>query len=113
MVPNVKINSSTLSEGGTGRLVCTPRILVGVNLKVEVTSLMKRILEACNWKLTACGEGCATSDGEGLFQILNLLLMMMEIVAIGPGLGHLPVSLFRTMRTVIISGGVRVHLVKV
>jgi len=113
LVPNVKISSSTLSEGGTGRLVCIPRIVVGVSLEVEVTSLMKRILEACSCKLTTCGEGYAASNREGLFKILILLLMMMEIVATSPGPGLLLVSLFCTMRTIIISGRVRVHLAKV
>ena len=52
------------------------------------------------------------SDGEGLPQILTLLLMMMEMVATGLGPGLLSVSLFHTMRTVITNGGVRVHLAK-
>ena len=38
---------------------------------------------------------------------------MMEMVATGLGPGLLPVSLFRMIKTVIISGGVRVHLAKV
>ena len=113
MVPNIKISSSTLSEGGTGRLVCIPHILVGVSLEVEVISLMKRILEACSCKLTTCGEGCAASNREGLLKILTFLLLMMEIIATGPGPGLLLVSLFCTMRTIIISGRVRVHLAKV
>ena len=99
MVPNIKISSSTLSEGGTGRLVCIPHILVGVSLEVEVISLMKRILEICSWKLIACGESCAASDREGLPQILTFLLMMTKMMT--------------KMRTVIISGGVKVYLAKV
>ena len=43
MVPNARISSSTLSKGGTTRLMCTPRILAGANLEVEVTSLMRKI----------------------------------------------------------------------
>ena len=43
MVPNARISSSTLSEGGTARLVCTPCILAEANLKAEVTSLMRKI----------------------------------------------------------------------
>ena len=77
MVPNVRISSLTLSEGGTGRLVCIPRILVEVNLEVEVTSLMKRILRACNWKLTVYEGGYATSDVEQPLQVLAPLLMMI------------------------------------
>ena len=38
---------------------------------------------------------------------------MMEMVATGPSPGLLPVSFFRMIGTVIISRGVRVHLVKV
>ena len=45
MVPNVKTSFSTLSGEGTERLVCIPRILVGANLEVGVTSLMKKTLE--------------------------------------------------------------------
>ena len=113
MVPNVKISSSTLSKGRTARLVCTLGILAKASLEVGVTSLMKRIPEACSWRLTIFVGGYAASDGEGLIQVLTLLLMMMEMVAIGPGLGLLPISLFRMMRIVITSEGVRVHLAKV
>ena len=113
MVPNVKISSSTLSEGGTTRLVCTPRILAGASLKAGVTSLMRRIPKACSWRLSVFAGGYAASDGEGLLQVLTLLLMTMEMVAIGLGPGLLPMSLFCMMRTVITSGGVRVHLAKV
>jgi len=73
---------------------------------------MRRILEACSWRLTTFAEGYAASDGEGLSQILTLLLMMMKMVAIGLGPGLLPVSLFRMMKTVIIRGGAKVHLTK-
>ena len=38
--------------------------------------------------------GYTASDEEGLPQILTLLLRMREIVAIGLGLGPLPVSFF-------------------
>ena len=113
MVPNIKISSSILSEEGTKRLVCTPGILVGVSLEVGVTSLIERILKACSWRLTVYREGCAARDREGLLQILTLLLTMIEMVATGPSPGLLPVSFFRMIGTVIISRGVRVHLVKV
>ena len=71
MVPNVRISSSTLSEGGTARLVCTLRIarlvctlriLVGASLEAGVTSLMRKILEACSWRLTFFAGGYAASD---------------------------------------------------
>ena len=58
-------------------------------------------------------RGYAARDEKGLPQILTLLLMMKEIVATGPGPGLLPVSLFRTMKTVITSGGVKVYHTKV
>ena len=93
--------------------MCILHMLVGVSLEVKVTSLMKRILEACSLKLTVCEGGCAASNGEGLPQILTLLFLMMKMIATGPSLGLLPVSLFHMVRTVIISGGVRVHLVEV
>jgi len=66
LVPNVKINSLTLSEEGTARLVCTPRILVEASLEAGVTSLMKRIPEAYNWRLTFFTGGYAASNKEGL-----------------------------------------------
>ena len=113
LVPNVKISSLTLSKRGIVRLVCTPRILARASLEAGVISLIRRIPEACNWRLTVFAGGYVASDGEGLPQILTLLLMMMEMVAIGPGLGLLLVSLFCMMRTIITNGGVRVHLAKV
>ena len=113
MVPNVKISSSTLSKGGTGRLGCIPRILEEVNLMVEVTSLMKRILRACNWKLTVYEGGYATSDVEQPLQVLVPLLMMIVILAIGPSPRLLPMSPFRVIRIIIIGGEGRVRLTKV
>ena len=106
-------NFSILNEWGIARLVCTPRILVGVSLKAGVTSLRRRTLEALSWRLTVFAGGYVASDGEGLPPFLTLLLMMMEMVATGPGLGLLPMSPFRMMGTVIINWGVRVHLAKV
>ena len=94
------------------RLACTPRILAGASLEAGVTSLMRRIPKACSWRLTVFARGYATSDGEGLLQVLTLLLMTMEMVATGPSPRLLLVSLFRMMRTVIISRGVKVHLTK-
>ena len=87
--------------------------LVGASLKVGVTSLIKRILEACSWRLTVCEGGYATSDGERLIQALTLLQIMMGMVVIGLGQGLLLVSLFPMMRITIISVGIRVHLAKV
>ena len=113
LVFNVRTNFLILNEEGTARLVCTPRILVGASLEVGVTSLMKRILEACSWRLAICGGGYATSDKERFLQALTLLLMTMGMTAIGLGQGLLPVSLFRMMRITIISVGIRVHLAKV
>ena len=47
-------------------LVCTPRVLVRANLEAGVTSLMRRIPEACSWRLIIFVGGYAISDGEGL-----------------------------------------------
>ena len=113
MVPNARISSSTLSEGGTARLVSTPRILVGANLEAEVTSLMRKIPEACNWRLTVFAGGYAVSNREGLPQILAPLPMMIRMIVTGPGPRILPVSLFHAIRTVITNGGARAHLAKV
>ena len=87
--------------------------LVGASLEVGVTSLIKRILEACSWRLTVCGGGYVASDGERLIQALTLLQIMMGMVVIGLGQGLLLVSLFPMMRITIISVGIRVHLAKV
>ena len=43
-----KTSFSISSREGTERLMHIPRILVGDNLEVGVTSLMKRTLGACN-----------------------------------------------------------------
>ena len=85
LVPNARISSLTLSKGGTARLMCTPRILAGANLEVGITSLMKRILKACNWRLTVCKGGYAASDEERFIQALTPLLMTMGTADIGRG----------------------------
>ena len=93
--------------------MCIPCILGEVNLEVEVTFLMKRILEACNWRLTICEGGYAASDVGEPLQVLALLLMTIVMIATDPGLGLLLVSLFRVIRITIISGEGRVRLTKV
>ena len=90
-----------------------PHILVGANLKMGVTSLMKRILDACNWKLTICKGDYAASDVEELLQVLTLLLMMIEIIATGLGQGLLSANLFHVMRITIIGREGKVRLTKV
>jgi len=62
LVPHVR----TLSKGGTARLVCTPRILAGASLKAGVISLMRKISEACNWRLIVFIGSYIANDGEGL-----------------------------------------------
>ena len=85
---------------------------MGVGLEVGVTSLMKRILEACSWKLIACGEGCAVSNEEELLQTLTFLLLMMEMAVTGPGRGLLPVSLSLVMRITTMSANARARLAR-
>ena len=75
MAPNANTSSSTLSEGRTARLVCTPRILVRASLKVRVTSPLRKIPEAYSWRLTVFAGGYATP------QILTPPSMMMKVVA--------------------------------
>ena len=108
MVPNIRISSPTLSGRGIVRLVRTPRILARASLEVGVTYPMRRIPEACSWRLIVFARGYAVSDEEGLPRILTLLLMMREMVIVGPGPGLLPVSLFCMMKTITTNGGVRV-----
>ena len=92
--------------------MCIPPILVGVNLKVGVTSLMRRILEPCNWRLIVCEGGCALNNEDELFPILTSLLTMIEMVVTGPGQGLPPISLSRVMRTTTISAKIRALLAK-
>jgi len=51
------------------------------------------------------------SKGDGLLQAWNLILMMM-MVATGSGQGLLLVSLSLVMKTAIIGGGAKAHLVR-
>ena len=95
------------------RLVCTPRILARASLEAGATSLTRRILEACSWRLTTFTEGYTANDEEGLPRILTLLLTMRETVATSLGLGLLLASLFHTIKTIITNGGVKVHPAKV
>ena len=95
------------------RLVCTPHILVGASRREGVTSPTRRTPGTCNWRLTVFVGGYAASDEEGLPQILTLLLRTREMVAIGLGLGPLPVSFFRTIKTITMNEGVRVCHTKV
>ena len=76
---------SIFSEEETGRLVCIPTILVGTSLKMGVTSLMKRILQPCNWRLIVYEGGCATNDKDGLLPILISFLMNIEMAVTSPG----------------------------
>ena len=76
---------STVNIGEIVKLVYILLKPVGANLKVGVTSLIKRILEACSWRLTVCGGGYAVSDEERLLQSLTFLLKTMGMAAIGLG----------------------------
>ena len=67
---------------------------------------------ACSWRLIVFVGGYATSDKEGLPQILTLLLRTRKMVATGPGPGLFPASLFCMMKTVIMSKGARVRHTK-
>ena len=50
-----------------------------------VTSLMKRILEPCNWRLIVYEGGYAMNDKDGLLPILTSFLMNIEMVVTSPG----------------------------
>ena len=113
MVTNVKTSFSISSGEGTKRLACIPRILEEVSLEVEVTCLMKRILGACNCRLTIYKGGYVASDVKQTLQVLAPLLIMIVIIAIGLSPGLLPVSPFRVIRVIIIGREGRVRLTKV
>ena len=112
MVPNVRISSSTLSEGGTESLACIQRTLGEVSLEMEAISRMKRILGVCNWRLTIYEGGYAASNTKQPLQVLTLLLGMTMILAIGQGPGLLLVSPFCVNRIVIINGEGRIRLAR-
>ena len=94
MVPNAKTSSSTLSEGRTTRLVYTPHTLAEAILVVGVTSPMRKILEACRWRLTSCEGGYVANDVGGLPLVLTIYLAVIVIITIGLGQGLPPVSHF-------------------
>ena len=112
MVPNVRINFSTSSEGGIRRLACIPRTLEEVSLEVEVTFLMKRILGLCSWRLIVYVEGYVVSDIEEPLRVLTPLLTMIMIIATIPS-PLLPMIPFRVIRIVIIGGERRVCLTRI
>ena len=112
MISDIKINSLTLSRGETGSLACIPRTLGEVSLEVKVTSRMKKILGACNWRLIVYEGGYAASDVEQPLQVLTPLLVMIVILAISQGPELLLVYPFRVIRIVIIGGEGRVHLAR-
>ena len=65
--------------------MCIPTILVGASLKMGVTSLMRRILEPCNWRLIVYEGGYAMNDKDGLLPILISFLMNIEMAVTSPG----------------------------
>ena len=85
LVPSTKIISLTLNVREIVKLVYILLKLVGASLEIGVTSLMKRILKACNWRLTVYRGGYAASDEERFIQALTPLLMTMGTAAIGLG----------------------------
>ena len=108
----MKITFSILSEGGTGRLVCILPILIGANLEVGVTFLMRRIPNPCSLRLTICEGDYDANDGAKLLQILTFLLMMIRMAVTGPSKGLLPVSFSHVMRITIMSVKIGAHLAK-
>ena len=66
MVPSAKIISLTLNAGEIVKLVYILLKLAGASLEVGVTSLMKRILDECSWRLTVYGGGYTARNGERL-----------------------------------------------
>ena len=90
----------------------TPPILVGANLEVGVMSLIRRILEQCNWRLIISEGGCAVNNEDELLPILTSLLTMIEMAVTGLGQELSLVSLSRVMRTTTISAKIRALLTK-
>ena len=69
MVPSAKIISSTLNVGEIVKLVYILLKPAGANLEVGVMSLMKRILEACSWRLTVSEEVTLRATKEDSFKL--------------------------------------------
>ena len=88
-------------------------ILIGVSLKEGTTSLMRRILEACNWRLTVFAGGYAANDGEGLPQVLTLLPTMIGVAVTGPDQVLPTASLSRMMKITTMSAKSLSHLLHV
>jgi len=80
------------------------RILGACNWRLTVvfSSCERRILGACNWRLTVYKGGYVASDVEQPLQVLTPLLVMIVIL-------EYP---FRVIRIVIIGGEGRVHLAR-
>ena len=87
-------------------------MLVGADLEVGVTSLIRRRLEPCNWRLIICEGGCTVNDKDNLLTTLIPFLMMIEMAVTGPGQGVPLVSLSRVMRTTTMSAEIRARLAK-
>ena len=69
LVPSAKIISLTLNVGEIVKLVYILLKPAGANLEVGVMSLMKRILEACSWRLTVSEEVTLRATKEDSFKL--------------------------------------------
>ena len=88
----------------------TPHTLAEAILVVGVTSPMRKILEACRWRLTSCEGGYVANDVGGLPLVLTIYLAVIVIITIGLGQGLPPVSHFCVTRSVVIGGEGKIHL---
>ena len=100
---------STSSKEGIERGACILPEPVGVSPGVRATSLIRRILEPYNWRLTIWKESCATNGESELPPVLTLLLTMKRMVAIDTDQELPLVSLSCMLKISTLSAEIGVH----
>ena len=84
-------------------------IPVRANLGVKATSLMRRMLETCSWKLIIWREAYATNAEGKLLPTLITLSMMRRTLTIDRGQGLPLASLSHTMKTTAMNAKIEIH----
>ena len=104
--------SLTLNTGGIEKVACTPLILVGVTLELEVTSLRSRITEPCKGRLTIKRRSYAMHDEDELPPSLSPFLMVRRTAVIDVDQGLLLMSLSHMKRNTTLNIDIRARLVE-
>ena len=85
----------------------------GSHSQKGTTFLLRKIPKSCSWRLITWKGAYATSNEGELLLSLTFLLIAKRMVAIGTDQGLLLVSLFRMMKTTIMSAETKIHLQEV